>query len=826
MLDPPKKEAIAMSISVQSRADELLAQMTLEEKVAQICCCTLPEHLDDETLEKMFSHGMGTVNFLNSALTGDTDKDIQKLAQIQDYLVHHTRLGIPVLAHSEAIAGAQIPGATAFPQSLGTAATWEPELAAQMGAAVREQLLSYGIYAAHSPLFDLGRDPRWGRIGETYGESPQLVAAMGTAFVKGLQGENQVMATAKHFISYGNSLGGRNGGQGDISQRSLLEDYCLPFEAVIHEGDVMAVMNSYGTLNGEPTVSSRRLMTDLLRDRLGFQGAVVSDYGSIERPFNRFGTAASRLDAAVQALSAGIDVDQPEGICFRLFTDAVRSGKVDEKLVDRAVRRVLTVKLRLGLLEDCKPKGSFSSLCSAPAVQALALEVAEKSMVLAKNDGILPLREGITVAVVGPSADTALNFFGGYSSVGTVNASNLDFNRSELDNFRKMMLEIYTTQRADELHQRGIVFDIPPTPEQEQQILAVVKENLNKRAGNKVYSGQEDFLQRYYPRCQTVRQALEHLLGKDRILYAPGCGVKLPLDGGIEGALAAAAKADVIVAVVGGQESMRSPDATCGENKDNTNIDLEKPQRELMEALFSTGKPVVTVLVDGRPLAIAEADRQSSAVLYAWLPGERGGEAIANILTGKAVPGGKMPVTVLRHAGQIPMRYDLEPLFDEPDHMAEYLDTGSNTPLYPFGHGLSYTTFAYSGLELPEKVDCGETLEIRFRIKNTGAVTGEEIPQVYLREICSSVVRPMLQLAAFTRVRLAPGEEKCVRIFLDTRELAHYGPDLDLAVEPGKRRVLVGASSADLRLDGMTELTGERLPVEWRGRTPKIEITD
>ena len=812
------------SLSISERVEDLLAQMTLEEKTAQLCCCTLPDSIDDATIEKLFAHGMGTMNYLNSSLTGDHQKDIDTLQRIQDYLIQNTRLGVPVLAHSEAIAGAQIPGATTFPQSLGMAATWQPELAERMGSAVKEQLLSHGIYAAHSPLFDLGRDPRWGRIGETYGESPLLVAQMGTSFVKGLQGSDELMATAKHFISYGNSLGGRNGGQADISERTLLDEYCLPFEAVIQEGGVMAVMNSYGTLNGEPTVSSRYLMTELLRERLGFDGVVVSDYGSVERTFNRFGTADSRMDAAVQSLYAGVDVDQPDGICFRELTKAVQTGLVDEVLVDQAVRRILTTKFRLGMFECCEPRGDFKALVSSTQVRELSQSIAEKSIVLAKNDGTLPLKKGLAVAVIGPTADTVLNFFGGYSSVGTVNASNLDFNRSELDNFRKMMLEIYTTQHKEELCSRGIVWDDAPTLDQEDQILEIVKESFAKRSSRKVYQGQEDFLKKYYPHSKTVRQALSDLLGAEHILYAPGCGVKLPIEGGIADAVAVAHKADVVIAVVGGQESMRSVDATCGENKDNTNLNLEAPQRELMEALFATGKPVVTVLVDGRPLAITEADRQSSAVLYTWLPGEFGGEAIANVLTGKVNPSGKMPVTVLRHAGQIPMRYDLQPLFDGPTHMAEYLDGQSNTPLYPFGHGLSYTQFAYSDLWVTPQLACGETLEITFRVKNIGSVPGEETAQVYYRDCRASVVRPMRQLAAFTRVSLNPGEEKLVHIWIDTPQMAFYGLDQKLCIEPGKRIVQVASSCMDIRLQGETVLIGSRTEVNRRRFFPQVEI--
>ncbi|MGF6990288.1 hypothetical protein M2150_001548 [Lachnospiraceae bacterium PM6-15] len=300
--------------------------------------------------------------------------------------------------------------------------------------------------------------------------------------------------------------------------------------------------------------------------------------------------------------------------------------------------------------------------------------------------------------------------------------------------------------------------------------------------------------------------------------------MKLPIEGGITEAVTVAKKADVIIAVVGGQESMRSVDATCGENKDNTNLNLEAPQQELMTALFEIGKPVVTVLIDGRPLAITEADHRSASVLYAWLPGEFGGEAIANVLTGKVNPGGKMPVTVLRHAGQIPMRYDLQPLFDEPTHMAEYLDRQSIFPLYCFGHGLSYTQFAYSDLTITPHLSCEETLEITFRVQNTGSILGEETSQVYYRDCRASVVRPMRQLAAFARVSLAPGEEKTVHFRIDTAQLAFYGLDQKLCIESGKRIILVGSSCEDIRLQGETLLTGPRSEVKHRRFFPQIQI--
>ncbi|MCM1099438.1 MAG: glycoside hydrolase family 3 C-terminal domain-containing protein, partial [Ruminococcus flavefaciens] len=368
----------------------------------------------------------------------------------------------------------------------------------------------------------------------------------------------------------------------------------------------------------------------------------------------------------------------------------------------------------------------------------------------------------------------------------------------------------------------GMEFDDQPSPEQKEIILSILKQNFT--SSNTVYSSQADFLERYYPDCRSVREALESELGSEQVLYAAGCGIKEAIPGGIEEALRCVEGADIVVAVLGGLESMVDEGATCGENRDNTNTDLEQPQRELMEAVFAAGKPVVSVLIDGRPLSVSSVSKNSKALLHAWLPAEHGGEAIADILTGKRSPSGKLPVTMVRDVSQIPMHYDRLQLFTDPEVWAEYINDEQNRPLYPFGHGLTYTQFAYENLTVDKTVDVHGTVRFCFTVRNTGNRAGEEVAQVYIRDVISSVARPCLQLAAFAKIALAPGEAKTVSAELDLRQLAFHDSRMRLVVEPGEMELLAGASSADIRLRDRFTVTGEALPVKRRVHHAKVSV--
>jgi len=808
---------------IQERINDLLGRMTLQEKVAQLTCSILmgaAENMD--TLKKNLANGIGTLSFLNSSLTGNNIKDRATLKRLQQFLVEETRLGIPALVHSEGIAGAQIPRATTFPQSINVAATWDPELAQKMGEVVKKQLLSYGIRAVHSPLVDLARDPRWGRVGETYGEDPYLVARMGVAFTKGVQGDREVMAAIKHFVGYGNAEGGRNGGESQIAERKLLDTYCFPFEAVIHEARAMAVMNSYGILNDQAVTTSKWLLTDILRDKLSFNGLVVADYGVISHAHARYRVAKDPKEAAILALQAGVDVEQPNNVCYKHLVEAVELGELDEAYIDRSVRRVLETKFTLGLFENPYEIGNFEEEIIQPNNTELSKEIAEKSIVLVKNEDILPLEKPLKIALIGPSSDDKTNFFGGYSSVGTTNTTSADFDRSEEDNFLKNAYAVMITQYKDVLKERGIVFEDQPTPEQKKMIIEGLKRSTS--ASNKEYSTTEEFVEKYYPSCKSVKEVLEEQFGKENILYAKGCDINKPIEGGIEAVLHAVREADIVIAVLGGKESMRHPAATAGENKDNHNVGLEKPQLDMMEAVFQLGKPVVSIIVDGRPLATPLVSEKSKALLYAWLPAQMGAHAIVNILTGKCNPSGKLPVTIVKDEGQIPMYYSRLPFDVEMDTWAQYIDMDKNTPLYPFGHGLSYTQFDYGNLKVDDTVRSDGAVTISFTIKNVGSRRGDEVAQIYIRDSVSSVVRPVMQLVGFSRLTLEIGEEKKVTCEVDMRQLAFHDLNMDQVVEPGVIELFVGASSQDIRLRGCFEIVGERRVVERKAFSSKVSV--
>ncbi|WP_165763838.1 glycoside hydrolase family 3 N-terminal domain-containing protein [Halalkalibacter urbisdiaboli] len=812
------------SKNVTERVEDLLQRMTLKEKVAQLYGMVTLGQLDPVTNARdNFEHGAGTLSFLNSSQTGDTKKDIETLQRVQKFFVEETRLGIPVLVHNEGIAGAQIPGATTFPQSMNVASTWEPELARKMGEVVKKQLISFGIRAVHSPLFDLGRDPRWGRIGETYGEDPYLVAQMGTSYVKGVQGENQVMATAKHFVGYGNTEGGRNGGEQQISDRKLYDTYCFPFEAAIHEGNVRGIMNSYGILNEQAVSTSKWLLTDVLREKLGFSGLTVADYGSVSHANVRYRVAKSQKETAVMALKAGMDVEQPNNTCYRFLEEAVEAGDLDVMYIDRSVRRVLETKFKLGLFENPYQEGNFQEEINNIESQQLSQEIAEKSLVLVKNDkDILPLTKKLKIAVIGPSADSKVNFFGGYSSVGTADTSTSDFDRSEDDNFIKMAYDTVISEHKDMLKSRGIVFDKQPSPEQKAKIIEMLKKNRSK--SNKVYKTIDEFIDTYYPNCRTVKDILEEEYGKENVFYAKGCDIKKPIEGGLQEVKKAVEQADIVIAVLGGKESMRAPDATSGENKDNVNINLEKSQLDLMEEVFRLNKPVVSVIVDGKPLAAPSISEKSQAFLYSWLPAQSGAQAIINTLTGKNNPSGKLPVTILKDKGQIPMYYSRLPFFVDINEWSEYIDHDKNTPLYPFGFGLSYTSFEYSNLSLDKEVSTNDKLQVTFTIKNVGNYLGDEVAQLYIRDCFSTVARPSKQLVGFKRISLDKNESKKVTFTIDMDQLAFHNIDMKQVIEPGEMELYVGSSSDDIRLKGSFEIIGEERIIERKVFSSKVTV--
>ena len=585
---------------------------------------------------------------------------------------------------------------------------------------------------------DLSREPRWSRVEETLGEDPYLSGEMGAAMVKGLGGGNlsqpySTIATLKHFIAYGTTEGGQNGARSIVGPRELKQQFLPPFKRVIDAG-ALSVMTSYNSLDGVPCTANRQLLTDVLRGDWGFnRGFVVSDLFSIDGIRGTHHTASSSEDAAVQALLAGVDVDLG-GNCFSKLVKAVKAGKVSEEAVNQAVRRVLRLKFELGLFEHpyVDSKTAAREVNNNYAI-ATAWRAALESITLLKNDGILPLSKDKTVAVIGPNADNIYNMLGDYTA---------------------------------------------PQPD---------------------------------IKIMTAYRGIKAVVGEQRCLYAKGCAIRDTMDTDIPGAVAVARQADVIIAVVGGSSARDFKttyeetgaatavqqfvsDMECGEGFDRATLDLLGRQTELLKALKATGKPLVVVYIEGRPLNKNWAAENANALLTAYYPGEQGGNAIADVIFGDYNPAGRLPVSVPRHVGQLPVYYN-RPLPTAHD----YVEMGAK-PLYPFGYGLSYTTFQYSGLTITKSSDGG--YDVTFEVTNTGSRQGEEVVQLYLHQRLASVVQPERTLKAFERISLNAGEVRTVTLHLNRDDLAIVDAKMQWTVEPGTYDVWVGASSEDIRLEG------------------------
>ena len=782
------------SRSIAERVNDLIDRMTLEEKVAQLCGCWPfellgGECLDSERMKSRLVHGIGQVSRLAGMSAEPPSKTAEVVNAIQRYLVENTRLGIPAIAHEECLCGYQARQGTVFPQAIGLAATWDPDLVWKMTDIIRQQMVAVGARQALAPVLDVTRDPRWGRTEETFGEDPYLVSAIGKAYVKGLQGHDLtegVIATAKHFIGYGNSEGGLNWAPAHIPPRELYEVFARPFETAIREAGLASVMNAYNELDGVPCAISKELLTDFLRGQLGFQGLVVSDYMAIETAFNFHRVARDLQEAGVQAIRAGLDVELPAATAYGLLVDAVRKGLVDTATIDASVRRVLEAKLKLGLFE--KPyvdTQRIPEVFARPEAQQVSQQLALKSMTLLKNDGnILPLRKDVkSIAVIGPIADSVRCLLGDYNYVsfteGIVGmiwsiAKDLKADPSQLGDFAAYHAAAFKDylepQDEEELARKN--YDMPS-----------ILEGIRAVAGKSV---------------KVTHAKGCHLLGSDRSRF--------------QEAVAAAKQAAVAIMVLGGKSGL---DQTCtsGETRDTASLALPGVQQDLLEAVHATGTPVVLVLVGGRPLSITWAAEHVPAILQAWLPGQEGGPAVADVLFGNAVPGGKLPISIPRSEGQIPVYHYHKPSGGRSQFSGNYVDL-STKPLYPFGFGLSYTTFEYSNLRLSKtKVDGRGTTEVSCDVKNVGAVAGDEVVQLYVHDREATITRPVQELAGFCRIHLNPGETQTVSFSLKISQLAFYNVDMEFVVEPGNIDVMVGSSSEDIRLKGEFEIIGSAVSI-------------
>lgn len=743
------------TLPVEERVSDLLSRMTLEEKVGQLLCplgwemyeiqgdSVFPSGKFKQLMEKRHAGMLWATyradpwtkktleNGLNPSLAAKAGNALQK------YVVEHTRLGIPVFLAEEAPHGHMAIGTTVFPTGIGMAATWSPGLIKAAGQVIAKEIRLQGGHISYGPVLDLARDPRWSRVEETFGEDPLLSAEIGEAMVQGLGGGKlaspyTTLATLKHFLAYGVPEGGQNGNPSFVGIRELHENFLPPFKRAIDAG-ALSVMTSYNSIDGIPCTANPYLLKDVLRDDWKFRGFVVSDLYSIEGIHQSHFVAPTIKEAASMALSAGVDVDLG-GDAFVNLIDAVKSGRIDEAAVDTAVCRVLRMKFEMGLFENpyVNPLKAGDEVRTEKHISC-AREVARASITLLKNSGsLLPLSKHIgKVAVIGPNADNCYNMLGDY------------------------------------------------TASQEQ-------ENV-----------------------KTVLDGILSKLPAAQVEYVKGCSVRDTSDAEIARAVAAASRAEVVIAVVGGSsardfrtsyketgaavtDNALVSDMECGEGFDRATLNLLGKQNELLAALKATGKPLVVIYIEGRPLDKNWAAQYADALLTAYYPGQEGGNAIADVLFGDYNPAGRLPISVPRSVGQIPIYYN-----KKAPRSHDYVEL-SALPLYAFGYGLSYTRFDYSDL----RVTCQDsgTYLISFKVKNVGKYDGEEVAQLYLRDEYASTIQPLKQLKHFERFFLKQGEEKILTFTLSYNDFSILNKDLKRIVEPGIFQIMIGASSDDIRL--------------------------
>jgi len=754
---------------ISERVENLIDLMTIEEKIAQLGSAWVFEMLtdlafDEQKAKLVLAHGLGHVTRVAGASSLKPKEGARLANRIQQYLMENTRLQIPAIVHEECCSGYMARNATCFPQIIGLASTWEPELTRKMAAVVRQQMKSAGAHQGLSPLLDVARDPRWGRVEETFGEDPYLVSLNGVNYVKGLQGKSwdeRIIATGKHFVGYGVPDGGFNWNPAHIPERELREVYLLPFETAVRQANLQSVMNGYNELDGIPCAANELLLTKILREEWGFDGVVVADYFAIDMLQNAHQVTDNPVDSAVRALSAGLDVELPNTNCYgEPLKQALQNGLIEEALIDRSVARLLRQKFELGLFENPFIDAEVVEF-DTPAERALAREIAQKSIILLKNEGdLLPLPKTLNkIAVIGPQANSTRHLVGDYAYI--------------------CHIESLMADRGNALGGMSM-----PVPEKMEVDTAFVQMN-------------------------TILHALgEKVSAETELIFAPGCEVLGEDTSGFDEAIVAAQQADVALVMLGGKSGL-TDDCTCGEARDRSDLNLTGVQQALLEAVAATGTPVVLVLVNGRPLSIVWAADNIPAIVEAWLPGEEGAEAVADVLFGDFNPGGKLPITVPRHVGQVPIYYKHKPSGGKSHWKMTYVDL-SNKPLWPFGFGLSYTQFELRDLQVNKlAAAAGEAVQISLTVANVGEYDGDEVVQLYVRDKVASVTRPIKELKGFKRVSVAAGSCQTVTFTLFVNQLGFYNLAMEYVVEPGTIEVMIGKSSEDIQLRSQFEIIGD-----------------
>lgn len=743
---------------IVARVRDLLSRMTLEEKAAQLCCSWFGK---DRLLDAQgrFSEAKASTSIANGigqfARPNDwagTSRYLERFREIEDsvalvnaiqrFLVEKTRLGIPALFHEEGAHGYLAKGATIFPSPPALGSTWDPDLLEQVYAVTAKEIRVRGGTIVLSPVVDLARDPRYGRVEEFYGEDPRHVAVMGAAAVRGFQGpqrpigRDRVFATLKHFV-HAAPQGGLNIAPADASERTMREAFLVPFAEIVRTADPACIMPSYNEVEGIPAHASVDLLQRTGRRRIGFDGAYTSDYGGIGNLVTHHHVAASKLDAAVLAMNAGVQADLPDGECYVHLPELVRAGRVSQDQLDAAVAKILALKFEAGLFENpyVDPRRARHET-NTPAAIRLSRTVAEKSVVLLKNDGIVPLQPKgqLKLAVIGPNA--AEPMFGGYSGANARAVGVLD----------------------------GILRSAPKGVTVEHSV------------GVWITAPDKDGRHETFPIASSGTRPEEN---RARIALAREV----------------ASRSDVILLVLGDVPEITREAVDFNMPGDRSSLGLWGQQDDLVEAMIATGKPIVALLLNGRPLTVTRLAEKANALFEGWYLGQEGGNAFADIMFGRVNPGGKLAVSFPRSVGELPAYYNRHPSAD----LNQYIE-GQRKPLFPFGHGLSYTTFVVSEPRLGSpRIAANEGVDVAVEVTNTGERSGDEVVQLYIRDEVSSAPRPVLELKAFRRLTLAPGEQKTVSFRLTPDDLAFWDINMKWTVEPGSFVVSAGPSSTELK---------------------------
>lgn len=795
-----------MTHTPSQRAAELLNRMTLEEKAQQLTS-VMPFGLlsiDGPTASQLadqLSGGIGQISMF-AAFSHLPPVELAKAVnKIQRYLVEETRLGIPAVIHLEALNGLVARGFTTFPTAIALAATWNPDAVQQMAQILAKQMRSVGHAQALSPVMDVARDPRWGRVHETYGEDPYLVSALSVAYTRGLQGDDLTtgaLATGKHFLGFGMTDGGQHMAATAVSGRELREVYARPFEAAIRHAGLGSVMNSYSTVDGIPVGASKSVLDHLLRGELGFDGTVVSDYGTIANLHDRQGVATDLQDAGRLALEAGLDVELPDTKAYgQTLVDAVRAGAVSEELVDRSVLRVLRDKFALGLFDAPYVSEDADSIRAVSFSGAdLACTLAQQSITLLRNEGeTLPLERSVRrIAVIGPHATSIDVAFPGYTYY------------ANLAMMAGAAAGEQTNMAGTEDAGNGIAGDAMAA--------------LGAQLGPILADGLDSFARTSYG-ATSLADAIRNAHPDAEVTVVAGCGVLDEDETDYDAAVTAARTADVVILALGGRPGWFGARLTEGEGSDRADVGLPSNQSELARRVVDTGTKTVGVLFTGRPFSIEQLDGVP-ALLYPSYGGQSGMAAIADVLFGDANPSGKLPISIPRHSGQVPLHHGQHQgsgyRRTAADAHRGYTDMPS-TPSFPFGHGLSYTTFAYRDLVVAEQsVSTSGSVTVTVSVTNTGSRAGTEIVQFYASHRAELVTRPAQELVGFLRVDLEPKEEATVEITFSVGQLAYLGSDNTFVFDAGPLEISAGASSSDLRLTQSVDVTGSQ--ASWSSERP------